>query len=111
MAKRILNYFGWLLVAILLGFLHMRIVLGPSSKSDTSSLTFLNGIHDFVLLYVGAIIGCIIATLFILLDVFYLNEKLKNNSKAILIRLFIIIALAIIVGATHYFLEEIANVI
>lgn len=111
MTKQILNYAGWLLVAILLGFLHMRIVLGPGSNSDNGGLTFLNGIHDFVLLYVGAIIGCIIAVLFIVLDVFYLNKKLQNNNRATLVRLFVIIALAIIVGASHYFLEEIANVI
>lgn len=111
MAKRILNYLGWLVVAILLGFLYMRIVLGPSLKSDSNGLTFLNGIHDFVLLYVGVIIGCIIAALFILLDAFYLHTKLRNNKKIMLIRFCIITILAIIVGATHYFLEEIANVI
>ena len=67
MTKRILNYLGWIIVAILLGFLHMRIVLGPASTSDSSGITFLNSIHDFVLWYVGAIIGAIIAFAFILL--------------------------------------------
>ncbi|APQ18629.1 hypothetical protein [Maribacter hydrothermalis] len=111
MVKRILNYLGWTLFAILLGFLHMRIVLGPVSKSETSEFTFLNSIHDFVLLYVGVIIGCIIALLFILLDIFYLKKRVQNNNNSFLIRLVIIIALAIIVGALHYILETIANVI
>lgn len=111
MIKRILNYLGWTIVAILLGFLHMRIVLGPGPESDNSGIQFLNGIHDFVLLYVGAIIGCIIAFIFILFDVFYLNNKLQGNNKATLFKFIIIIAIAIIVGSTHYFLENIAQVI
>lgn len=111
MTKRILNYLGWIIVAILLGFLHMRIVLGPASTSDSGGITFLNSIHDFVLWYVGAIIGAIIAFVFILLDILYLNKKLQDNSKATLIRLSVIIGLAILIGATHYFLEEIADVI
>ncbi|HDZ04701.1 hypothetical protein LCGC14_0345450 [marine sediment metagenome] len=111
MVKRILNYAGWLLIAIILGFLHMRIVLGPGSKSTSGGITFLNGIHDFVLWYVGSIIGAIIGFLFILLDIFYLNKKLQHSKKATLIRLSVIIGLAIIIGATHYFLEKIANVI
>lgn len=111
MVKRILNYLGWTLIGILLGIFYMRIVLGPVSKSETSEFTFLNSIHDFVLLYVGAIIGSIIALLFILLDIFFLKKRLQNNSNPFLIRLVILIALAIIVGTFHYFLENIANVI
>ncbi|TDS13564.1 hypothetical protein DFQ03_2857 [Maribacter caenipelagi] len=111
MIKRILNYLGWYIVAILLGFLHMRIVLGPSPKSDNNGIQFLNGIHDFVLLYVGTIIGSIIAVIFILFDVFYFNKKIQNNNKATIFRFIIITIITIIVGSTHYFLEKIANVV
>ena len=111
MTKRILNYLGWLVVAIILGFLHMRIILGSSPKSNDGGIQFLNGIHDFVLLYVGAIIGSIIAVIFILFDIFYLNNKLQGNSKATLFRFLIISIIAVIVGSTHYVLEKVIDVI
>ncbi|WP_339841884.1 hypothetical protein [uncultured Maribacter sp.] len=111
MKKPILNYIGWTLIAFLLGFVHMRIVLGPSPEPSSGALKMFNGLHEFVFIYVGSIIGSIIAVIFILLDVFYFKKKLSNNTNATLIRLLLIIFIAIVVGSTHYILEEVVNVI
>lgn len=111
MVKRILNYLGWFIVAILLGFLHMRIVLGAPPKSDDEKFSFTSMIYEWALVQVGSTVGLIITLIFILLDVFYLNNKLKDNSKATLFRLVIISLIAVIVGGTHYILEKVIDVI
>ncbi|WP_303599350.1 hypothetical protein [Maribacter sp. 1_MG-2023] len=89
----------------------MRIVLGAPPESDDDKFSFASMIYEWALVQVGAIVGCIIALIFILFDVFYLSNKLQGNSKATLFRFIIIITIAIIVCSTHYFLEKIANVI
>ena len=111
MVKRILNYLGWFIVAILLGLLHMRIVLGAPPESDDDKFSFGSMIYEWALVQVGAIVGCIIALIFILFDVFYLNKKFQNNSKATLFRFIIISLIAVTVGVTHYILEKVINVI
>ncbi|MEP2280947.1 hypothetical protein [Maribacter sp.] len=111
MIKRILNYLGWFIVAILLGFLHMRIVLGAPPESDDDKFSFASMVYEWALVQVGAIVGCIIALIFILFDVFYLNNKLQGNSKAPLFRFIIISIITAIVGVTHYILEKVINVL
>ena len=111
MVKRILNYLGWFILAILLGFLHMRLVLGAPPESDDEKFSFASMIYEWALVQVGAIVGLIIALIFIPLDVFYLNNKLQGNSKATLSRFVIITLIAVIVGGTHYILEKVIDVI
>ncbi|MDF4204009.1 hypothetical protein PXD56_13635 [Maribacter sp. SA7] len=89
----------------------MRIVLGGPPKSDDEKFSFASMIYEWALVQVGTIVGCIIALIFILFDVFYLNKKFQNNSKATLFRFNIISLIAIIVGGTHYILEKVINVI
>jgi len=111
MTKRILSYLGWLVVAILLGLFHMRIVLGPAPESDHTKFSFSSMVYEWALVQVGTIIGCIIAVIFILLDVVFLNNKLKGNNNSVLFKFLIISIIAVIVGVTHYVLEEVVNVI
>ncbi len=74
-------------------------------------MKIFDGIHDLVLLYVGSIIGAIVAVLYILFDIFYLKKKLENNSRPRLIRFITIIIITTIVGVTHYILEKVVDII
>ncbi|WP_036153772.1 hypothetical protein [Maribacter forsetii] len=89
----------------------MRIVLGTPPESNDGKFSFASMVYEWALVQVGAIVGCIIALVFILLDVFYLNNKLQGNSKATLLRFLIISIIAVIVGITHYILEKVIDVI
>ncbi|WP_405415520.1 hypothetical protein [Maribacter sp. Asnod1-A12] len=89
----------------------MRIVLGAPPESDDDKFSFASMVYEWALVQVGTIVGLIIALIFILLDVFYLNNKLHGNSKATLFRFILITLIAIIVGCTHYILEIVINVI
>ena len=101
--KRLLNYLIWTLICFLAGFAHMRIITGFMKMFDW--------VYGVALIQVGAIIGGIIAALYILLDIFYLRKKLNQRKNVIGLRLLIIIGIAILVGVTHYVLEEVVDVI
>lgn len=110
--KQIVAYLIWTVLALLLGIGHMRIVLGYKGEPSTSFLDTMFGlIYDFGLIHIGIRIGGIIAFLFILLDVFYLKKKLKNNIKSTGIRFLLLIGISMVVGVTHYILEKKIDVI
>ena len=109
--KRLLNYLIWTLICFLAGFAHMRIILGPKPAPSTGFMKMFDWVYGVALIQVGAIIGGIIAVLYILLDIFYLRKKLNQRKNAIGLRLLIIIGIAIVVGVTHYVLEEVVDVI
>ena len=89
----------------------MRIVLGPSPDDVTGFFSFFNGLHDFVILFVGAIVGSVIAVIYIILDLAYLKKKFENHPQRFGIHLGIVMVLAVTVCVTHYLLEEVIDVI
>ena len=109
--KRILSYFIWTLIAFLCAFGYMRIILGAKPKPSTGIMILFDWVYGYALVYVGSIIGSIIAFLYIIIDVFYLNKKLKSRANSTIIRLLIVIIITVIVGTTHYLLEKVIDVI
>jgi len=110
--KRILNYFIWTLIAFISAFGYTRIILGPKPEEDTGFLTFIFSlIYKFGFVRIGLIIGSIIALLFILIDVFYLNKRLNNSARSTIIRFLIVIGITMMIAAIHYILEKVIDVI
>lgn len=89
----------------------MKIILGPQPNPSTGFMRIFDWLYEYVLVHIGLIIGSIIALLYILIDVFYLNKRLKNNSYSTIIRFLIVMTIAIVVGTTHYVLEKVIDVI
>ena len=108
---RMLPYLLWILVAFLFAFGYMRIILGAQPASSTGFMKMFDWVYGYAFVSVGAIIASIIALLFILIDVFYLNKKLKNTTHPTIIRWLIIMTISIIVGASHYILEKVVDLI
>lgn len=95
----------------MLGIAYMRLVLGVNDVSS-SGLGYLAHIfYNFGLIYIGLIIGSVVAVLFVVLDVFYLKKRLTISLKSTVIRLLLLILITTLVGAIHYFLEKIIDVI
>ena len=109
--KKLLTYSIWILLALLSGYGLMYVVLGPKSKHSSGFMKTLDWTHDAALVFTGSIIGGITALLYILLDVFYLNRKLKNHKTSILIRGLLIIIITIIAGTIYYLLEKTIDII
>jgi hypothetical protein len=109
--KRILNYFIWTIIALLLAFVYMYIILGSKPESSSILMAMFGWLYEYAFIIIGLIIGSIIAFLFVLADVFYLDKRLKNNVKSTLIRLLIIILFAIIICITHHIIEKVVDVI
>ncbi len=109
--KQILVYLTWTVIALLVGICYARIILGSNeiAAEGWGYLAHLFYVHG--LLYIGLIVGAIIALLFILLDVFYLKKKLKNNIKSTSIRFLFLLVITIVVGVIHYILEKVVDVI
>ena len=90
----------------------MRIVLGPKPGEPTDVLTFFYSLfYSFAFIRASLILGIIYALLYILIDVFYLHKKLKNNTYAIIIRFVLVISIAFLIGATIYILKNVFNII
>lgn len=107
--KQILGYVIWIMLSFLLAFTYMRIVLGTKQTTGISKL--FTWIYDLAMYQIGSILGAIIAFLFVLLDVVYLKNKLKGHSKKTSIRLGVLLIIAVLVGATHYLLEKVMDII
>ncbi|CAM1357983.1 hypothetical protein [Tenacibaculum xiamenense] len=107
--KRIEPYFFWIAMSLLLGIGYMRIVLGPNEVSDKGLGYIYHVFYDLGLLYVGSIIGAVIAILFIIVDVFYLKKK--ANTKLKIKRFVAIFLIAMFVAIIHYILEKKIDVI
>ncbi|MBG6130350.1 hypothetical protein IWQ47_001567 [Aquimarina sp. EL_43] len=109
--KQIFTYLIWIAVSLILGIVYMRILLGPN-KVPSEGLWYLFHIfYNLGLLHIGARIGGVMAFLFIILDVFYLKKKLKNNIQATITRFILLLGIAMIVGVVHYILEKVVDVI
>jgi len=108
---RILGYLFSILFSFLLAFIYMKIALGSKQEETTDLIRFLNWFYDIILFHIVPITGSIIASIYILLDIFYFHKRLKNASYSSGIRLLIITAIAIIVGISHYVLEKVFDII
>jgi hypothetical protein len=100
--KQILNYLIWVLLSLLLGVSYMRIILGPKKEESTGFWHLLNIFYDVALRHIGLRIGGAIALLFILVDIFYLKKKLKNNIKSIGIRFIVLLGITAMVAIILY---------
>jgi len=110
--KQLVAYLIWTVLALLLGIGNMWVLLGSNKKSSSEFLnTFGDLFYEFALVHIGLRVGVIIGLLFIITDVFYLRKKLGNNIKPTISRFLFLIGIAIVVGAIHYTLEKIINVI
>jgi len=109
--KQSLVYLIWVILALLLGIGYMWILLGPKGEVSTGFMHIFDLIYDLALVSIGLIAGSVIAFLFILIDIFYLKKKLKDNTKSTRIRFLILLIITVIVGVTHYVLEKVIDVI
>lgn len=91
----------------------MRLVLGeiPNEESYNGFGFFLNLFYSYGIIYVGSIIGGIIALLFIVTDVFILKKRLDNNLKSLIIRIVVLFGIAFFVGIIHYIFEKVLDII
>ena len=109
--RYILAYLFWIVLSLFLGIGYMRIVLGPNDVSEDGIWYLLHLFFEVGLIQVGLWVGFAIATCFILLDVFYLRKKLKNNPKRTVIRLAALLIITVLVAIVHYLLEKVIDVI
>ncbi|MBN7818747.1 hypothetical protein [Bowmanella yangjiangensis] len=106
-----LEYLLWAVAALLLGVGYMHLILG-SAPEQTSSLSFLIAkIYFLALLYVGGIVGAILAVFFILFDVFYLKRKWQSSTHFFTIRAASMLFILMVVATLHYLLEKTFDVI
>ncbi|MBU2930244.1 hypothetical protein [Winogradskyella psychrotolerans] len=109
--KRILNYLIWTILAVIAAFSYMRIILGAKSIDSNGFAKIANIIYDLAFVQIGLILGSIIAIIYILIDIFYLSNRLKNTKKSTIIRLLVIFVIAVIIVITHYVLEKVIDII
>ena len=111
--KQLFNYIFWAIISMFFSLGYVRIILGSKVEETTKLNEFYNWIYDLVIVYVVPIIGGIITVSFILTDMLYLRKKLQNKSKTekFLTRLTAMLILTIVIGALHYFLEKVIDVI
>ncbi|HCX25114.1 MAG: hypothetical protein CMB80_14770 [Flammeovirgaceae bacterium] len=109
--KELITYAAWSMLALLLGMVYMRLVLGPNDTSEEGFWYLLHLFYDIGLVYVGFWIGVAIALCFVLLDVFFLRKKMTINPKNTVLRLVIMMVIAVIIGIIHYLLEKVIDVI
>lgn len=89
----------------------MRLVIGSNMVSEEGLWYLLHFFFKIGMIQVGLWVGTAIALCFILLDVFYLRKKLKNNSKKTGIRLVVLLIITLLVIIVHYLLEKVIDVI
>lgn len=109
--KRIAYYLFWIFIALVLGVGYMRIVLGANEVTSEGLGYLFYLFYNIGLLQVGTIIGSVIAVLFILLEVCYLQKHLKNNTKSMMIRFGILLIISVCIAVIHYLLEKVIDVI
>ncbi|WP_215224678.1 hypothetical protein [Echinicola shivajiensis] len=109
--KQLLSYTIWIALALLLGMVYMRFVLGPNKIPKEGMGYLFHMFYSWGIVHVGLAIGATIALLFILLDVLYIKKQLKQYKKAIFLRVMILLLITIMVGVSHYILEKVIDVI
>ncbi|SIS42467.1 hypothetical protein SAMN05421766_101848 [Zobellia uliginosa] len=109
--KYILAYLFWTLLSLFIGIGYMRLVLGANTVSEEGLGYLLHLFYDIGMIQVGLWVGSAIALCFVLLDIFYLRKKLKNNPKRTVIRLAVLLMITVLVSIVHYLLEKVIDVI
>lgn len=102
-------YALYCLVTIAYVLVYMRMLLGP--KDALGGIFIFELLYNFAVLFVGGAIAAIIAFLFILLDLFYVQKRLKGKRYKTIVRLFVLLGIALIVFGVHYLLEKVIDVI
>ncbi|RZN82201.1 MAG: hypothetical protein EVB11_09425 [Winogradskyella sp.] len=109
--KQFFGYLTWILLSLLIGVIYMRVLVGSIEEPSTAITFLLNIFYSYGILYVGGLIGLVIAFVFILIDIFYLKNKLKNVGKSLYIRFAILLGIASVVFVIHYILEKVIDII
>lgn len=109
--RYILAYLFWTVLSLFMGIVYMRLVLGPNEVSEDGLWYLLHLFYKVGMIQVGLWVGAAIALCFILLDVFYLRYKLKNNPKKTRIRLIMLLAITVVIAIVHYVLEKVIDII
>lgn len=109
--KHIMAYLFWILLSLFIGIGYMRLILGANTVSEEGLGYLLHLFYNIGMIQVGLRVGGVIAICFVLLDVFYLRKKLKDNPKKIVIRLAALLMITVLVAIVHYLLEKVIDVI
>lgn len=109
--KYLLKYLVWIIISLLLGIVYMRLILGPNDVPENGLWYILHLFFEIGMIQVGLWVGAAIAICFVLLDVFYLRKKLKNNPKKTVIRIAVLLVITLFVAMVHYVLEKVIDVI
>ncbi|GLQ07014.1 hypothetical protein [Sneathiella chinensis] len=111
MGKVILEYGLWTMGALLLGIGYMYLVLGSAPEVTNTLSFFISKIYFIGLFHVGGIIGSILAITFILFDALYLKRKSQPSKPRFTIRAISMLLILVILGASHYLLEKVFDVL
>lgn len=111
MLKHILTYVLWTVLSLLIGISYMRLVFGPDTVSEEGWGYLWYLFFTVGTIQVGLWVGAVIAICFVVLDVFYLRNKLKSNPKKTLICLAVLLIITVLVALVHYLLEKVIDVI
>jgi len=110
--KQLLSYICWIIIATLFAYGYMFLIFGPMPEPSDGFFDMIGFIvYHVALLRVGPIIAGIIAILYLLVDIFYLQKKLKEHSKKRVIRFLVMLFITIVVGIVHYMLEKVIDII
>ena len=109
--KIILEYVSWTMVALPLGIGYMYLVLGPLPEATNLWGFFFGKIYLFGLVRIGLIIGGIVAILFILLDVFWINKRQIFSKYKVVVRMLALLLITAFVATIHYLLEKTIDLI
>ena len=109
--KQIVRYIPWIIISMVLGISYIRFVLIPFDIPKEGIWYVLYMFYNMGIFYAGSILGILIALLYILTDVFYLKEKLRDHKWSIGIRFGFLLIVTLVVIGVHYILEKVIDVI
>lgn len=109
--KRILSYVPWILISILAAFGYLMILIGPVSQSENEILLALQNMFLLMLIQLCLVAGGVIAIIFILIDVFYLNKKLSTQRYKTPKKFGVLLLITAVVATVHFILEKVIDVI
>lgn len=91
-------------MSIFSGMGWMRIELGKPIIA-TGFFSILNGLDEFIIVWIGGFIGVISFIPFVLIDICYIKIKIQTKLNQNIMRIFTILVLSAIVTLIHYILE------
>ena len=109
--KALITYLFWIVLSLITGIVYARCIINPNAVSEEGLWYLLHLFFEIGMLQVGFWVGLTIAICFILVDIFYLKKKLKNNHKKTLSRLVAFLIITVFVAIVHYILEKGIDVI